>query len=634
MLTITDVTLRLGGHEILEGASAALSSGWRVGLVGRNGAGKSTLLALISGELQPDRGEVELASRTRVGLVAQEAPGGDQTPLEHVLACDTERARLLAAAEDEATDAGEIAEIHERLAAMAAESAPARAASILHGLGFDAATQARPLSSFSGGWRMRVALAGALFAEPDLLLLDEPTNHLDLEASLWLEAFLRRWPRGLLLVSHDRNVLNAVSTHILHLHDGALTIYPGDYDRFERVRAERMEQAAAQASRQAARARHLQSFVDRFRAKASKARQAQSRIKMLEKLEGQRVDLERDDPAIRLRFPAPAELRPPLISMEGASVGYAPGAPILRRLDLRLDPDDRIALVGANGNGKSTLAKLLSGRLAPLSGIVNRAPRLEVGFFAQHQIEDMRPARTAFQHLCEALPRELPEQVRARLGGFGFSGDKADLAVGELSGGERARLNFALVTCNKPSLLILDEPTNHLDIPSREALVDAINEFEGAVVLVTHDLHLIELSMDRLWLVADGGVKSFDGDVEEYRALVLGDRSARGDQATRAAREEAPAVSARERRAAAAGRRQALAPLRNAARDAEKDVARLDAERASLEAQLADPALYADAARAATLARRRGEVTSALAAAEERWLALAEELEKAGRDEG
>ena len=634
MLTITDVTLRLGGHEILEGASAALSSGWRVGLVGRNGAGKSTLLALISGELQPDRGEVELASRTRVGLVAQEAPGSDQTPLEHVLACDTERARLLAAAEDEATDAGEIAEIHERLAAMAADSAPARAASILHGLGFDAATQARPLSSFSGGWRMRVALAGALFAEPDLLLLDEPTNHLDLEASLWLEAFLRRWPRGLLLVSHDRNVLNAVSTHILHLHDGALTIYPGDYDRFERVRAERMEQAAAQASRQAARARHLQSFVDRFRAKASKARQAQSRIKMLEKLEGQRVDLERDDPAIRLRFPAPAELRPPLISMEGASVGYAPGAPILRRLDLRLDPDDRIALVGANGNGKSTLAKLLSGRLAPLSGIVNRAPRLEVGFFAQHQIEDMRPARTAFQHLSEALPRELPEQVRARLGGFGFSGDKADLAVGELSGGERARLNFALVTCNKPSLLILDEPTNHLDIPSREALVDAINEFEGAVVLVTHDLHLIELSMDRLWLVADGGVKSFDGDVEEYRALVLGDRSARGDQATRAAREEAPAVSARERRAAAAGRRQALAPLRNAARDAEKDVARLDAERASLEAQLADPALYADAARAATLARRRGEVASALAAAEERWLALAEELEKAGRDEG
>jgi ATP-binding cassette subfamily F protein 3 len=634
MLTITDVTLRLGGHEILEGASAALSSGWRVGLVGRNGAGKSTLLGLISGELQPDRGEIELASRTRVGLVAQEAPGGDETPLEHVLACDTERARLLAAAADEATDAGEIAEIHERLAAISADSAPARAASILHGLGFDAAMQARPLSSFSGGWRMRVALAGALFAEPDLLLLDEPTNHLDLEASLWLEAFLRRWPRGLLLVSHDRNVLNAVSTHILHLHDGALAIYPGDYDRFERVRAERMEQAAAQASRQAARARHLQSFVDRFRAKASKARQAQSRIKMLEKLESQRVDLERDDPAIRLRFPAPTELRPPLISMEGASVGYASGAPILRRLDLRLDPDDRIALVGANGNGKSTLAKLLSGRLAPLSGMVNRAPKLEVGFFAQHQIEEMRPGRTAFHHLSDALPREAPEQIRARLGAFGFSGDKADLPVGELSGGERARLNFALVTCNRPSLLILDEPTNHLDIPSREALVDAINEFEGAVVLVTHDLHLIELSMDRLWLVADGGVKSFDGDVEEYRALVLGDRSARGDQAARATREDGQAVSARERRAAAAGRRQALAPLRNAARAAEKEVATLDAERARLEAQLADPALYADAARAAALARRRGEVASALASAEERWLALAEELEKAERDEG
>jgi ATP-binding cassette subfamily F protein 3 len=631
MLTITDVTLRLGGHEILEGASAALSSGWRVGLVGRNGAGKSTLLGLISGELQPDRGEIELASRTRVGLVAQEAPGGDETPLEHVLACDTERARLLAAAADEATDAGEIAEIHERLAAISADSAPARAASILHGLGFDAAMQARPLSSFSGGWRMRVALAGALFAEPDLLLLDEPTNHLDLEASLWLEAFLRRWPRGLLLVSHDRNVLNAVSTHILHLHDGALALYPGDYDRFERVRAERMEHAAAQASRQAARARHLQSFVDRFRAKASKARQAQSRIKMLEKLESQRIDLERDDPAIRLRFPTPTELRPPLISMEGASVGYAPGAPILRRLDLRLDPDDRIALVGANGNGKSTLAKLLSGRLAPLSGMVNRAPKLEVGFFAQHQIEEMRPGRTAFHHLSDALPREAPEQIRARLGAFGFSGDKADLPVGELSGGERARLNFALVTCNRPSLLILDEPTNHLDIPSREALVDAINEFEGAVVLVTHDLHLIELAIDRLWLVADGGVTIFDGDVEEYRRLVLSER-ARGDDGAARKGGDGATVSARDQRRAAADKRLALAPLRNRARDAEKELARLSAERQRLETELGDPTVYADAARAAALARRRGEIATALDAAEEVWLSAAEALEAAERD--
>jgi ATP-binding cassette subfamily F protein 3 len=631
MLTISAVTVRLGPHTIMDDASATLSSGWRVGLVGRNGAGKSTLLSLIAGEIHPDLGEVELAGRTRIGLVAQEAPGGTTTPLDAVLACDTERTTLLAAAEADHTDAHALAEIHERLAAIRADSAPARAASILHGLGFDAAMQARPLSSFSGGWRMRVALAGALFAEPDLLLLDEPTNHLDLEASLWLEAFLKRWPRGLILVSHDRNVLNAVSTHILHLHDGKLVLYPGDYDRFERVRAERMEHAAAQAAKQAVRAKHLQSFVDRFRAKATKARQAQSRLKMLERLERESVSVERDDPAVRLSFPSPGQLKPPLIALEGVSVGYTPGAPILKRLNLRLDPEDRIALVGANGNGKSTLAKLLAGRLAAEAGNVLRAPKLEVGFFAQHQIEDMRPARSAFQHLGEVLPRDLPEQLRARLGAFGFSGDKADLPVGELSGGERARLNFALVTCNKPSLLILDEPTNHLDIPSREALVDAINAFEGAVVLVTHDLHLIELAIDRLWLVADGAVTIFDGDVEEYRRLVLSER-ARGDDGAARKNGEGAAVSARDQRRAAADKRLALAPLRNRARDAEKELARLSAERKRLETELGDPAVYADAARAAALARRQGEVATALDAAEEAWLAAAEALEAAERD--
>jgi ATP-binding cassette subfamily F protein 3 len=558
------------------------------------------------------------------------------TPLAAVLACDTERTALLAAADGDESAAEDLAEIHARLAAIGADSAPARAAAILNGLGFDTAMQARPLASFSGGWRMRVALAGALFAEPDLLLLDEPTNHLDLEASLWLEAFLRRWPRGLILVSHDRNVLNAVSTHILHLHEGRLTLYPGDYDRFERVRAERMEHAAAQAARQTARARHLQSFVDRFRAKATKARQAQSRLKMLERLEQERVSVERDDPAIRLRFPSPGPLKPPLIAMRGASCGYLPGAPVLRRLDLRLDPEDRVALVGANGNGKSTLAKLLAGRLQADGGEVLRAPKLEVGFFAQHQIEDMRPGRTAYQHLADLLPRELPEQIRTRLGGFGFSGDKADLPVSELSGGERARLNFALVTCHKPSLLILDEPTNHLDIPSREALVDAINDFAGAVVLVTHDLHLIELAIDRLWIVAKGGVEIFDGDIEEYRRLVLGERTSKAESgATRGASgpngAAAPLGTARDQRRAAAERRQTLAPLRNAARAAEQDLARLAGERDRLETQLADPALYADAAKAATLVRRRGEIAAALEAAEERWLDSAAALEDAER---
>ncbi|MBM3526240.1 MAG: ABC-F family ATP-binding cassette domain-containing protein, partial [Alphaproteobacteria bacterium] len=458
--------------------------------------------------------------------------------------------------------------------------------------------------------------------------LDEPTNHLDLEASLWLEAFLKRWPRGLILVSHDRNLLNSVPTHILHLHDGKLALYPGDYDRFERVRAERMEHAAALAARQAATRKHLQSFVDRFRAKATKARQAQSRIKMLERLEQQTVTIERDDPAIRLQFPKPAELKPPIIALEGASVGYVPGKPVLRRLNLRLDPEDRVALVGANGNGKSTLAKLLAGRLAPETGAAQRAPRLEVGFFAQHQIEEMRPARSAYHHLEATLPRDTPEQLRTRLGGFGFSGDKADLPVSELSGGERARLNFALITAHKPALLLLDEPTNHLDIPSREALVDAINDFEGAVVLVTHDLHLIELTMDRLWLVADGKVTSFEGDVEEYRNLVLGERGTRGETGKRA--ETAP--SARDERRAAAERRQALAPLRNQAKAAEAELVKLTKERERIEAELADPALYADAARATTLARKRAELSTSIAATEERWLDAAGALEAAERE--
>ncbi|MBL8700790.1 MAG: ABC-F family ATP-binding cassette domain-containing protein [Alphaproteobacteria bacterium] len=625
MLTLTNVSVRLGGHPILEGASASLSRGWRVGLVGRNGAGKSTLLDVIAGTLHPDTGDVTLAGRVRIGLVAQEAPGGTTTPLEAVLAADVERHELLAEAEH--ADGHRLGEIHERLAMIAADSAPARAATILFGLGFDAEAQSRPLSSFSGGWRMRVALAAALFAEPDLLLLDEPTNHLDLEASLWLEAFLKRWPRGLILVSHDRNLLNSVPTHILHLNDGQLTLYPGDYDRFERVRAERMEHASALAARQAATARHLQSFVDRFRAKATKARQAQSRLKMLERLKQDAVTIERDDPAIRLHFPDPGALKPPIIAIENASVGYVPGKPVLRRLNLRLDPEDRVALVGANGNGKSTLAKLLAGRLAPETGTAQRAPKLEVGFFAQHQIEEMRPERSAYHHLEAILPRDTPEQLRTRLGGFGFSGDKADLPVSELSGGERARLNFALITAHKPALLLLDEPTNHLDIPSREALVDAINDFAGAVVLVTHDLHLIELTMDRLWLVADGKVTSFEGDVEEYRRLVLGERSARGDGAKRG--DAGP--SAKDERRAAAERRQALAPLRNQAKTAEAELARLSKEREKLEAEFADPALYADAARATALAKRRAELNAAIAATEERWLEAAEALEAAER---
>ena len=625
MLTIDDVHVRLGAHGVLEGASAQLSKGWRVGLVGRNGAGKSTLLAAIAGTLAPDRGTIRFAGTVRVGMVAQEAPGGAATPLETVLAADAERAELLAAAEE--ADAHELADIHERLATLAADAAPARAAAILHGLGFDAGEQARPLSSFSGGWRMRVALAAALFAEPDLLLLDEPTNHLDLEASLWLEAFLRRWPRGLIVVSHDRTLLDQVATHILHLDGGELTLYVGDYAEFERARAARQMQAVAIAKKQAERRRHLQSFVDRFRYKASKARQAQSRLKMIARLDAESIDPDRDDPAMQIVLPEPAELKPPIAALDGVAVGYEPGRPVLRRLDLRLDPDERVALVGANGNGKSTLAKLLAGRLAPDAGELRRAPKLEVGWFAQHQIEDMRAQRSAYDHLAEKLPRALPQEIRNRLGGFGFSGEKADLPVASLSGGERARLNLALVTALRPGLLVLDEPTNHLDIPSREALIEAINDFAGAVVLVTHDLRLIELTMDRLWLVEHGPVRVFEGDVEEYRRHVLESRG------TLRRADDAAAPGARERRRAAAGRRAERSPLKQAARDAERALQRLEGERAALERELADPALYADAARAAAAARRRGELAVAIEAAEGRWLEAAEALEAAERAE-
>jgi ATP-binding cassette subfamily F protein 3 len=626
MLTISDVTVRLGGHTILEGASAQLSSGWRIGLIGRNGAGKSTLLAAIDGELVPDHGEIVPAGRIRIGKVAQEAPGGSATPLDTVLAADIERAALIA--ELGHAEGARIGEVHERLQMIAADSAPARAATILHGLGFDAAAQNAKLSSFSGGWRMRVALAAALFAEPDLLLLDEPTNHLDLEASLWLEAFLRRWPRGLIIVSHDRNVLNAVVTHILHLHDGALTLYPGDYDRFERVRAERIAHAAAAAAKQEERRKHLQSFVDRFRAKATKARQAQSRLKMIERMDRDAITIERDDPAIRLAFPQPLSLKPPLVTMEQASVGYVPERPVLRRLDLRLDPDDRVALVGPNGNGKSTLAKLIAGRLKPNAGVVSRAPKLEFGFFAQHQIEEMSPTHSAYDHLAKMLPRATPEQLRTRLGGFGFSGDKADLAVSELSGGEKARLNFALITSSRPGILILDEPTNHLDIPSRESLIAAINDFDGAVVLVTHDLHLIEMTMDSLWLVADGTARSFDGDVEDYRRVVL-DLRGRNDNAERPERLRDAAPSSRDQRRAAAEKREALAPLRRALAAAEAEVQRHAATCARCDRELSDPALYGDAARALALTRERAAAASLLAAAEERWLAASDALDAA-----
>jgi ATP-binding cassette subfamily F protein 3 len=571
MLAIANLTYRIAGRTLLDSASVRIPDGWRVGLVGRNGTGKSTLLELIRGALQADGGDID--TRGRIGIVAQEAPGGDVTPIDHVLAADNERATLLAEVET-AADPARLAHIHDRLTAIAAHAAPARAASILAGVGFDEAMQHRPLSSYSGGWRMRVALAAVLFAEPELLLLDEPTNHLDLEATAWLESYLKTYPHTLVIVSHDRSLLNAVPDHILHLDRTKLALYAGNYDAFEAARALRMEQSRAEAAKHEARRAHMQAFVDRFRAKASKARQAQSRLKMLAKMSP--ITVIRDDPTMVFDFPEPPPLRPPLITIDIGTVGYEPGKPVLSKLDLRLDPDDRIALLGANGNGKSTLAKLLAGRLALETGRQHRSSKLGIGFFAQHQIEDMVPNETPFDHLARLMPKGKPEEIRARLGRFGFGQDKAFVAVKALSGGERARLNFALIAHNAPSLLILDEPTNHLDIDSRAALADAINDFAGAVVLISHDWHFLELTADRLWLVADGRVAPYDGDLEAYRRSTLTAR--RAPPATSLPKQPKPKVTPQ---------RKALEPLRRAARQAESALRDIAARKQAVEADLA-----------------------------------------------
>ncbi len=615
MLTLEKVTLRLGGRLLLENADLRLDAGRRMGLVGRNGTGKTSLLRLIAGELAPDAGEVRLRRGIRIGRIAQEAPGGEVTPLAAVLAADRERSRLLERAA-RAHEASEIAEVHTRLAEIGAEAAPARAARILRGLGFSEEDQGRPLATFSGGWRMRVALASLLFLEPDLLLLDEPTNHLDLEAAAWLEEHLRRYPRTLLLVSHDRDLLNRVPDRICHLEGGRLLVYPGGYDRFLRARAERLLGLARLRERQEAERRRLQAFVDRFRAKATKARQAQSRLKRLARMAP--VEEAVRDPEVRFAFPVARVPPPPLVTMEGVAAGYD-GRPVLTGLDLRIDPDDRIGLLGANGNGKSTFAALVAGRLAPLAGTLRRARGLAVGFFAQHQIEDLDPDADGISHLARLLPQEPEERLRARLARFGLVQERAETPARHLSGGEKTRLCLARMTVADPQLLILDEPTNHLDIDSREALARALLEFPGAILLVSHDRHLVELVCDRLWLVARGHVTPYEGDLEDYRRSLLEER--RQERSRRPARPAPPRPRARERRAA-------LVPLRRKAREAERRLEELNAQRRAIETQLADPETYGDGGEVAELRRQLARIESEIAAAEAAWLEAEEAIER------
>ncbi len=630
MLQINNLTYRIGERVLLDRVGATIHPGAKVGLVGRNGAGKTTLFRLIAGALEVDGGDIEVPARWRVGITTQDAPGGPESLIDTVIGADREITALWQEA-DSATEPDRIAEVHEALAQRGAHSAPARAARILAGLGFDEAAQQRPCDSFSGGWRMRIALASLLFTNPELLLLDEPTNHLDLEAVLWFEDFIARYEGTVLLISHDRELLNVAVGQILHLEGAKLTTYRGNYDRFEQTRRLQAELNAKQRAKQAAQRAHMEAFVTRFRYKATKAKQAQSRLKMLARMEPLSEMLEERAP--RFMFPEIAELPPPLYSFEKVSVGYD-GTPVLRNISLRLDNDDRIALLGANGNGKSTFIKLLAGTLASMSGEVTKSSKLRVGYFSQDLTDQLDLSISPVAAIAGKRPQDTPEAVRRHLGAFGFSQDMALGTIGRLSGGERARLLFAQIALAKPHILLLDEPTNHLDLVSREALSQAINRFPGAVVLVSHDPHLLELTVDRFWLVADSRVQPFEGDLADYRRLLL-------DQARAGPSAEDPAdmgktangaarASKRDKRRLAAEQRQSLTKLRAAAREAEAELTRLSEAKTAILEKLKDPNFYRDQPdEAQDLQRAIGHLQKDLDAAETRWLDGQEALEDA-----
>ena len=616
MISFRNFALRRGERLLLSEVDLALHAGYRIGVVGRNGAGKSSLFAALMGELEPDRGDIDLPGKARIASVAQETPHLPDPALDFVLSGD---AAVHAAVQAEANafaseDWEAVAAAHHRLEELNGYDASARAGKLLHGLGFPADTHAKPVSDFSGGWRVRLNVARALMTPSDLLLLDEPTNHLDLDAVVWLEEWLKRYDGTLLVISHDREFLDNVTTHILHLHDGKAKLYVGNYTAFERQRAEHLRQQQIAFDKEQAERAHLQSFIDRFKAKASKARQAQSRMKRLEKLAG--TEAVRVAGGVRVQLPTPLRLPNSLLSLRDVDCGYGPGATILRNVGFGLEAGDRIGLLGVNGAGKSTLVKTLVGELAPMSGERIAHPDLRIGYFAQHTVESLVMGTSPIDHLKELSPNTATQEFRNFLGGWQFPGDRAFEVIDNFSGGEKARLALALLAWNKPNLLLLDEPTNHLDLEMREALAEALSDFDGAIVMVSHDRHLIGLVSDQYWRVHDGIVEPFDGDLDDYAAWLRTRPGA--DNPKTPAPKAAPVVAAPV--AASAPAKSKVNPHK--LQKAEERVARLEAKLADCEAQMADPALYADAGKVADLGRQQLQLRGELEVAEAELLAL------------
>jgi len=622
MLTINNLTYRIQGRELFEGASVSLPTGSKTGFVGKNGTGKTTLFHLIQGHLSVDGGNIDLVKKARIGAVAQEAPAGDESVLEVVLAADTERAALLKEAET-VTDPHRISEVYTRLADIDAHTAEARASAILKGLGFEADRQSGPTRELSGGWRMRVSLAGVLFSQPDLLLLDEPTNYLDLEGTLWLEKYLATYPYTVFMISHDRDLLNKAVSSIIHLEHKKLTFYKGNYDTFEATRRMQMELNNKSREKTLDQIAHMQKFVDRFKAKASKAKQAQARVKMIEKLKPPAAMFDEFSSPFSFQQPK-VEQASPMITLDGVAAGYGDHK-VLKNITMRIDPDDRIALIGVNGNGKSTFAKLLAGDIQPMGGEMRRGKKLEIAHFAQHQMDKLRADWTPLQHIVELMPYDNESKRRSRLAQMGVTKARMDTLAKNLSGGERARLLMGLITFGGPGMLILDEPTNHLDIDSRDALVAALNDYEGAVLIISHDRHLVEATCDTLWIAADGTIKELDEDLDSYQRTIMGQTGKNGGSSGLSKEDRK-----REKQEAAA-RRAELAPLRKAIKDAEDDLARLKRKIAAVERTLGEPATYNNAEATVALGKDKAKLEAEIATVEESWLQMSDEYEEAQR---